>query len=1091
MTTKKEKARGWQKLFTVLLFSSLFAIGGNALEINTSIITDGDDVEERASGRMEEGSSDLEMIDDSGDQTIGLRFVNIDIPQNATITSAYIQFNVDETTSEDTLLNIQAQRIGDAPAFSSEDEDLTSREKTTHSVSWDVPVWDTVDESGEDQKTPDLRELVQEVVDLSTWDNNHSMVFIIDGSGKRVADSHEGGEAKAAKLHIEYTVDDGSNSQDDENTTESNTTEKMKVLIPLYIYPDEESWQGVIDAKNDNPDIEIIAIVNPSNGHFDSEDDNYKLYIPTLVDAGIKVVGYVYTGYGDRDINEVKNDLDNWKEFYQEDGVMGIFFDESSSSSEDLSYYQELTSYANSLDFETTILNSGITIDTEYFSENVADIIVTYEESYENWKEHFQTGEVGYNHPDENTKIAILLHTTSSIEDMQEVVEASQEDGFEYLYVTEDGDDSNPWDSISSYFDSEVKELLQYSVADYDEENDTIVKMVTFTIASGDDDVEEQSDGSIYPDSSDLELVHEGGDQIIGLRFNQISIPQGATVSSAYIQFTVDESDATDSTLLNIYAQNSDNAPAFSSNDLDVSSRTKTTATVSWDVPVWDTVDVSGEEQRTPDLKELLQEVISRQGWEENGSVVFIIEGSGKRVADSYEGGADKAPKLIVEYTVDENPNKTTFIENSYANILNPDRGLYSADYALNKETDYNIFEDPYNNGYRIVYAPINLYDYIETETLPSSLIDTIDGHLNEAEEKGVKLILRFKYRPDASSDYHDPALDIIMGHMDQLRDTLQNHKEIISVIQAGSIGAWGEWNLFTDEFADSDDNYKENRKAIISKLSDIFPEKYIQIRTPMHKELLYGTSAEYGEEGSEGMITPELAYSDDIRAKIGHHNDCLMVDDTNYGTYDSDNIEFWKDYVANDSKYTVAGGETCGIESGYEELTDCSYALAELKRLHYAYLNDVYHPDVLQKWKDQGCYQEIKENLGYRLVAKELILQKSEDNSSLDLNLTIENRGFASPYVQESVMFILKNENNTYGFAQSSIDIRKFYAQESQSIVATLPLEDVESGEYRLYLQIGEHFSAIRLSNSENSDGEAMWDESLKINMLKSGIKL
>ena len=1089
MLKKKDRLNIWQKLYMLLLFTSLFAIGVNATEINTSIVTDDDDVEQRASGRMAHGSSDLEMIEDSGEQTIGLRFVNLDIPQGATITSAYIQFTVDETDSEDTLLNIHAQSVGDAPAFSTEDDDLTSREQTTNSVSWSVPVWDTTKVSGEEQRTPDLKEMVQEVVNLSTWNNNHSMVFIIDGSGKRVADSYEGGASRAAKLHIEYATDD---NDDDQNATDNNTTEKMKVLIPLYIYPEEDSWQGVIDAKNDNPDIEIIAIVNPSNGHFDSEDDGYKLHIPTLVDAGIKVVGYVYTEYGERDIDEVKNDMDHWKEFYQEDGVTGIFFDETSSSQDEVSFYKELSSYANSLDFETTILNSGITIDNEYFTQNVADIIVTYEESYDNWKEHFQTGEVGYNHPDENTEIAILLHTTSTIDDMKEVVEASQKDGFAYLYVTTDGG-SNPWDSIPSYFDPEVKELLKYTVADntQDEENETTTKTITFSISSGNDDVEEQGDGSIYSDSSDLELVHEGDDQIIGLRFREINIPQGATIRSAYIQFNVDESDPTESTLLNIYAQNSDNAPAFSSNTSDVSSRTKTVATTSWDVPVWENTNEHGEKQKTPDLKDLVQEVISRQSWEEDGSIVFIIEGSGKRVADSYEGGADKAAKLVIEYEVDHNSNKTTFVENSHANILNPDRGLYSADYALNEETDYNIFEDPYNDGYRMVFAPINLYDYTETATLPSSLIDTINGHLNDAEAKGVKLILRFKYRPDASSEYHDPDLDIIMGHMDQLRDTLQNHKEIISVIQAGSIGAWGEWNRFTDEFADSDNNYKDNRKAIISKLSDIFPEKYIQIRTPMHKELLYGTSTEYGDEGTEGMITKEIAYSDDIRAKIGHHNDCIMVDDTNYGTYDSNNIEFWKDYVANDSKYTVTGGETCGIESDYEELTDCSHAIPEFKRLHYSYLNNVYHEDVLQKWKDQGCYQEIKENLGYRLVAKELSIQKSEDNTTLDLNLTLRNKGFASPYVKANVAFILKNDNNSYRFNQPSIDIRKFYAQESQSIVSSLDLEDIAKGEYKLYLQIGEGFSAIQLSNSKNSDGETMWNETLKVNMLKSAIQL
>jgi hypothetical protein len=233
------------------------------------------------------------------------------------------------------------------------------------------------------------------------------------------------------------------------------------------------------------------------------------------------------------------------------------------------------------------------------------------------------------------------------------------------------------------------------------------------------------------------------------------------------------------------------------------------------------------------------------------------------------------------------------------------------------------------------------------------------------------------------------------------------------------------------------------------------------------------------------------MAYSEDIRAKIGHHNDCFLVDESNYGTYGS-NIEFWKDYVANDGKYAPVGGETCGIDnSSVAYLSDCDNAVAEMKRLKYSYLNNVYHPDVLNKWREQGCYEEIKENLGYRLVATQLEATKSSDQSHLDVVLKIENRGFASPYIPSSVNWVLKNSDQSYSFNQPTIDMRQFYASESKDISSTLPLEDVTSGEYCLYLQIGEGFSAIRLSNSQNSEGVDVWDEVSKMNKLKCGIRL
>ena len=68
--------------------------------IEVRIATGTDDVEERASGTLDMTSSDLELaVDGSKVQTVGLRFLDIDIPQGAVITSAYIQFRTDEVNN--------------------------------------------------------------------------------------------------------------------------------------------------------------------------------------------------------------------------------------------------------------------------------------------------------------------------------------------------------------------------------------------------------------------------------------------------------------------------------------------------------------------------------------------------------------------------------------------------------------------------------------------------------------------------------------------------------------------------------------------------------------------------------------------------------------------------------------------------------------------------------------------------------------------------------------------------------------------------------------------------------------------------------
>ena len=55
------------------------------------------------------------------------------------------------------------------------------------------------------QRSSDLSAVVQEIVDREGWVSGNAMAFMIMGSGKRVADSREGGSDKAAVLHIEYS----------------------------------------------------------------------------------------------------------------------------------------------------------------------------------------------------------------------------------------------------------------------------------------------------------------------------------------------------------------------------------------------------------------------------------------------------------------------------------------------------------------------------------------------------------------------------------------------------------------------------------------------------------------------------------------------------------------------------------------------------------------------------------------------------------------------------------------------------------------------------------------------------------------------
>lgn len=170
--------------------------------------------------------------------------------------------------------------------------------------------------------------------------------------------------------------------------------------------------------------------------------------------------------------------------------------------------------------------------------------------------------------------------------------------------------------------------------------------------ASEDDSEERLSDGNISLTSTDIELGDDPGfyeDQLVGLLFRNINIQPGSTITSAYLTFTADETDAV-ATSITISAEDEDNAADFTTATNDLSGRTLTTASVDWNsIPAWNTV---GETHQSPDISSLIQEVIDRGGWSANNKIAFIISGTGERTSEAYDGDVpSSAAALHVEYT--------------------------------------------------------------------------------------------------------------------------------------------------------------------------------------------------------------------------------------------------------------------------------------------------------------------------------------------------------------------------------------------------------------------------------------------------------
>ena len=177
------------------------------------------------------------------------------------------------------------------------------------------------------------------------------------------------------------------------------------------------------------------------------------------------------------------------------------------------------------------------------------------------------------------------------------------------------------------------------------------IEVIDVRITAGVDDAEENPSGAVSLNSSDLELTTDRSNvQLVGLRFAEVGIPTGAIITEAWIQFQVDETSSI-ATQLTLRAQAADNPASFSAANSNLSNRTRTGSGVGWNPLPWQNRDEAGAAQRTPGIATVIQEVVSRPGWQAGQALVVLIDGTGKRTAESFNGNASAAPLLHIEYT--------------------------------------------------------------------------------------------------------------------------------------------------------------------------------------------------------------------------------------------------------------------------------------------------------------------------------------------------------------------------------------------------------------------------------------------------------
>lgn len=397
----------------------------------------------------------------------------------------------------------------------------------------------------------------------------------------------------------------------------------------------------------------------------------------------------------------------------------------------------------------------------------------------------------------------------------------------------------------------------------------------------------------------------------------------------------------------------------------------------------------------------------------------------------------------------------------SDAFILNPERGFFTP-YTLPSSAGFSAIRI---TGNTLVHLNIRLDDYRESD-IPEEILHGLQVNFEDVREAGVKAIIRFAYNQGPFPDTEpDASKSQILKHIEQLTPLLQTNADVIAWVEAGFIGAWGEWHTSTNGL----DNITDKRE-ILNALIAAIPNRFVQVRYPANIIEMYPN--------------PE----DAARARVASHNDCFLSSDTDVGTYERDGvitIERDLAYLSELTRFTPMSGESCAPNPPRSE---CASALQEMALLHFSAINEAYHKGILRSWEDGGCMEEINNRMGYRFFMTAADFNEQvQPGGVLDLTVHINNIGFASIINERPLYVALTGQDASPYLVELEIDPRSW--EPGMTLLNTklhIP-SNAKEGEYRLALWLPDGYESLRNNPlyAIRFANENTWDEVTGQNVL------
>ena len=677
----------------------------------------------------------------------GLRFLSVNVPQGATITSANVSFRALATNATESGMTFWGQLATNPTTFVASTSSTynisstTTRPRTTTTTAWTVPGWT----SGTDYPSPDLSPIVQEIVNQSGWVANNAMVIVGQASvnQNKTAASRDStnGTTLAPLLTVCYelttpnitttgTLSAFSSPVGTPSAEQSYTVAGANLTTDLVITPPTDfelsltSGSGFSSSPiNITPDSGTVASTNifvrlnpttaaaySANITHDSTDAPQKTVavsgssVPNITITGTLTAFSAATGAYSAEKNYTVSAVNLTANLdvvapadFEISTTSGSGFGPALSLTPTLGIVGSTTIYARFMRATAGASSGNITHDslgvtqkTVAVSGTAADPAITVNSAMIAF---YQA--VGTPSPEQTYTIAGSYLKSDVTVTAPADFEISKTTGSGFAssltFAPTSGtlttstifvrmNRSTAGSSSGNITHTSTDAVTQNAAVTGTATNDTCV---TSRISASTDDVEERADTGAVDVNGDgstgrmsLQTYREytTGTGVLnwwGLRFLNVNVPQGATISYSSITVKPNVTSGATAAGMTLWGQNLVNPPTFSTTASSVSTRAKTTATNAWSIPPW----TSGVDYTYDSLATIVQELVNQPSWAANQAMVIIGQSTvtQNRAAVSWDTttvGATQAPLLRICYSLTTPTITTTGALSAFSQAL-------------------------------------------------------------------------------------------------------------------------------------------------------------------------------------------------------------------------------------------------------------------------------------------------------------------------------------------------------------------------------------------------------------------------------------